>query len=67
MRVEQELQRLCEQEKPVGGNVVLFNDKEILYSFNYGYADREAEIKSTNAVIILVRLAGFKRSCMFFA
>ncbi len=54
MRVEQELQRLCEQEKPVGGNVVLFNDKEILYSFNYGYADREAGIKSTNDSLYMI-------------
>lgn len=54
MRAEQELRRLCEQEKPVGGNVVLFNDKEILYSFNYGYADREAGIKSTNDSLYMI-------------
>lgn len=54
MRSEQELLRLCELEKPVGGNVVLFNDKEILYSFNYGYADHENGIESTNDSLYMI-------------
>lgn len=54
MKTEQALLNLCEQEKPVGGNLVLFNDKEILYSFNYGYSDREAGIKSTSDSLYMI-------------
>ncbi len=54
LMLNKKLQKLCKRNKVTGANVALYNDKEILYSYNYGYANKAENIKSTNDSLYMI-------------
>lgn len=52
--INKEIEKLCRAHKAVGVNVVLFNNKEILYSYNYGYINKESDLRSTDDSLYMI-------------
>lgn len=53
-RLHKKLKKLCEKSKVVGTNIALFNHKEIIYSYNYGFANKEKQIKSNSDSLYMI-------------
>lgn len=53
-KLDKMLNRLCKRSKVVGANVALFSDKEIIYDYNYGYANKEEWIRSNNESLYMI-------------
>lgn len=53
-KLDKQIKRLCKKHKVVGANVALFNSKGILYAHNYGYINKELNIKSTNDSLYMI-------------
>lgn len=53
-KLDKMLNKLCKRSKVVGVNVALFSDKEILYHYNYGYANKEERIRSDNDSLYMI-------------
>ena len=45
---------ICKKKKLMGANVVLFNSEHIVYHYNYGYANKEQGMKSTNDSLYMI-------------
>ena len=52
--LNRELKILCKKSKLMGANVVLFDREKILYSYNYGYANKAQNQKSTNESLYMI-------------
>ena len=63
--LNKELEKICKKNKLVGANVALFDSEQIVYSYNYGYANKEQQIKSTNDVLQKI-MRGLKFSFQSF-
>ena len=53
-KIDKELYKLCKKSKVMGANVALFNGEEILYTYNYGYINKESGLKSTNDSMYMI-------------
>lgn len=54
LKLNESLDKVCKQAKAVGVNVALFNGKEIIYNYNFGFANREKRIKSNNDSLYMI-------------
>lgn len=45
---------MCKKSKAIGINVALFNSNEIIYNYNYGFANKEKRIKSDNDSLYMI-------------
>ncbi len=52
--LNKEIDKICKKNRLMGANVVLFNDEQIVYSYNYGYANKGRKIKSTNDSLYMI-------------
>lgn len=52
--LNKEIEKICRKNKLMGANVVLFDKEQIVYSYNYGYANKERNIKSTNNSLYMI-------------
>lgn len=52
LKMDKKFEKLCKKNKVVGANVALFDNQKVLYSYNYGYVNKEEKIKSTNASVL---------------
>lgn len=52
--LNKEINKICKKNRLMGANVVLFNDEQIIYSYNYGYANKGRNIKSTNDSLYMI-------------
>ena len=52
--LNKKLDKMCRSCKAVGVNVALFDSKGILYNYNYGFANREAGIKSDGDSLYMI-------------
>ena len=52
--LNKELEKICKKNKLVGANVALYDSERILYSYNYGYANKGQQIKSTNDSLYMI-------------
>ena len=52
--LNKEIEKICKKNRLMGVNVVLFDDVQILYSYNYGYANKGQNIKSTNESLYMI-------------
>lgn len=50
----EELEKLCKKSRLTGANVVLFDNEKILFSYNYGYANKAQKQKSTNESLYMI-------------
>ncbi|MBQ9761866.1 MAG: beta-lactamase family protein [Oscillospiraceae bacterium] len=48
------LEKICTKHKLVGANVALYDSERIVYSYNYGYANKEQQMKSTNDSLYMI-------------
>lgn len=48
------IRKLCKKSKVIGANIALFNNETILYDYNYGYANKEDNLKSTNESLYMI-------------
>lgn len=53
-RLDNKLTKMCKKSKVVGVNVALFDGEEIIYNYNYGYANKEKGIKSDNDSLYMI-------------
>jgi len=52
--LNKEINKICKKNRLMGANVVLFNDEQIIYSYNYGYANKGRIIESTNDSLYMI-------------
>lgn len=52
--LNQKLEKMCKKSKAVGVNVALFNSKGIIYNYNYGFSNKEKQIKSDNDSLYMI-------------
>ncbi len=52
--LNKEIEKICKKYQLMGANVVLFDEEQILYSYNYGYANKGQNIKSTNESLYMI-------------
>ncbi len=52
--LNQKTEKICKAHKLTGANIALFNSREILWSYNYGYANKENRIKSDNRSLYMI-------------
>lgn len=52
--LDKKLNRMCKKSKAVGVNVALFDSKEIIYNYNYGFANKEQGTKSNNDSLYMI-------------
>ncbi len=52
--LNKEIEKICKKNKLMGTNVVLFDKEQIIYSFNYGYVNKEQNIKSANDSLYMI-------------
>lgn len=52
--LNKEIDGICKKHKLVGANVALYDSERILYSYNYGYANKGQQIKSTNDSLYMI-------------
>lgn len=52
--LDKKLEKMCKKSKVVGVNVALFDSKEIIYNYNYGFANMEKGIKSDNDSLYMI-------------
>jgi len=53
-KINKEIAWMCWKNKVVGANVALFDNEKILYSYNYGCINEDANIKSTNDSLYMI-------------
>ncbi len=53
-KLTKEIQKICKKSKLVGANVALFDNNQILYSYNYGYINKAENLKSTNDRLYMI-------------
>lgn len=53
-QINGEFDKLCRKCKVVGANVALFDNREILYSYNYGDINKSLKLKSTNDSLYMI-------------
>ena len=54
------IRKLCKKSKVIGANIALFNNETILYDYNYGYANKEDNLKSTNESLYMIASAAYR-------
>ena len=52
--LDKKLDKMCKKSKAVGVNVALFDRKKMIYNYNYGYANKEAGLKSNNESLYMI-------------
>ena len=52
--LNKEIEGICKKHKLVGANVALYDSERIVYIHNYGYANKEQQIKSTNDSLYMI-------------
>lgn len=52
--LDKEIEKLCRANRVAGTNIALFNKNEILYTYNYGYINKELKLKSTNDSLYMI-------------
>ena len=52
--LDRELEKICKKSRLTGANAVLFDNEKILYSYNYGYANKAQNLKSTNDSLYMI-------------
>ncbi len=52
--LNKKLDKICKKSKTVGVNLALFDSKGIIYSYNYGFANKEQGIKSNNDSLYMI-------------
>lgn len=52
--LNKKLNKLCKKSKAVGINIALFDSKEIIYNYNYGFVNRKKAIKSDNDSLYMI-------------
>lgn len=52
--LNKKLNKMCKKDKAVGVNLALFDSKEIIYNYNYGFANKEQRIKSNNDSLYMI-------------
>ena len=53
-QLNKDLESICKKNKLVGANILLFDSRQILYSYNYGYGNKERQIKSDNHSLYMI-------------
>ncbi len=53
-KIDKQNEKLCKKHKVVGANVALFNSEGIVYTYNYGYINKEQNRKSTNDSLYMI-------------
>lgn len=53
-KMNTKIKKLCKKSKVIGANIALFNNETILYEYNFGYANKEANLKSTNESLYMI-------------
>lgn len=52
--LNKEIDKICKKNRLMGANVVLFNEEQIVYSYNFGYANKGRKMKSTNDSLYMI-------------
>ena len=52
--LNKKLDKICKKSKAVGVNVALFDSKGIIYNYNYGFANKEQGVKSSNDSLYMI-------------
>lgn len=52
--LDRENEKVCKKNKLTGANLVLFDSNQIIYSYNYGYANKGERIESTNESLYMI-------------
>lgn len=52
--LNRKLKKICNKNKLMGANIVLYDNEKILYSYNYGYINKAQNLKSTNDSLYMV-------------
>lgn len=52
--LNKEIEKICKKYRLMGANVALFDEEQIIYSYNYGYANKGQKIKSTNDSLYMI-------------
>lgn len=52
--LNKEIEKICKKNKLMGANVLLFDSEQIVYSYNYGYANKGQRMKSTNDSLYMI-------------
>lgn len=50
--LDRELEKICRKSRFTGANIALYDNEKILYSYNYGYANKAGNLKSTNRLFL---------------
>jgi len=52
--LNKDIEKICKKYRLMGANVALFDEEQIIYSYNYGYANKGQKIKSTNDSLYMI-------------
>lgn len=52
--LNEKIEKICKKHKLVGANVALYDSKQIVYSYNYGFVNKEQQIESTNDSLYMI-------------
>jgi len=52
--LDRELEKICRKSRLTGANIALYDNEKILYSYNYGYANKAGNLKSTNDSLYMI-------------
>lgn len=52
--LDKKLNKMCKMSKAVGVNIALFDSKQIIYNYNFGFANKEKKIKSDNNSLYMI-------------
>ena len=52
--LDRELEKMCRKNRLTGVNIALYDNEKILYSCNYGYANKAQKLKSTNDSLYMI-------------
>ena len=52
--LDRELEKICNKSRLTGANIALYDNEKILYSYNYGYANKAQNLKSTNDSLYMI-------------
>ena len=53
-KLDKKLNKMCKRSKAVGVNIALFDSKQIIYNYNFGFANKEKKIKSDNNSLYMI-------------
>ena len=52
--LDRELLKICRKNRLTGANIALYDNEKIIYSFNFGYANKAQKRKSTNDSLYMI-------------